>query len=137
MAHARFHQQTRDPVLHLNHLAHQQVAITQGTAPIPNLGGGHMAFRQKIAAQAVGDLAGIDPIVFLFGRSDCTQQEWVRYLYMLGVRKQVILDPPGEDGRLHRHDSWLRKSLYPYVQFPPCCSDRPFRWTWPLASFTQ
>ena len=85
-----------------------------------------MAFRQKIAAQAVGDLAGIDPIVFLFGRSDCTQQEWVRYLYLLGVRKQVILDPPGEDGRLHRHDSWLRKSLYPYVQFPPCCSDRPF-----------
>jgi hypothetical protein len=126
MAHSRFHQQPRDPVLHLNHLAHQQMPIAQGTAPIPNLGGSHVAFRQEVAAQAVGDLAGIDPIVLLFRRGDRTQHQWVRYLHLLGVRKQVIIDPPGEDRRLHRHDPWLRKSLYPQIQFPACCSDRPF-----------
>ena len=38
--------------------------IAQTAAPVPNLGGSHVAFRQEVAAQAVRDLAGIDPIVF-------------------------------------------------------------------------
>ena len=93
MAHSRFHQQARDPVLHLHHLAHQQVPVAQSAAPIPNLGGSHVAFRQKIAAQAVGDLAGIDPIVLLLCRGDRAQHQRVRDLHLLGVRQQMIIDP--------------------------------------------
>jgi hypothetical protein len=39
--------------------------IAQGAAAILNLSGSHVAFRQKVTAQAVGNLAGIDPIVLL------------------------------------------------------------------------
>jgi ABC-type bacteriocin/lantibiotic exporter with double-glycine peptidase domain len=60
VTHSGFHQQTRNPILHLHHLAHQQVSIAQGSVSVPNRGGCHVAFRQEVAAQAVGDLAGID-----------------------------------------------------------------------------
>jgi hypothetical protein len=42
------------------------------------------------------------------------------------VRKQMIIDPPGEDRRLHRHDPRLRQRPYPNVQLIPRCPDRPF-----------
>src|SRR5438128_3190980 len=38
VAHSGFHQQTRDPILHLHHLPHQQVPVAQGSAAIVNLG---------------------------------------------------------------------------------------------------
>ena len=38
----------------------------------------------------------------------------------------MIIDPAGEDRRLHRRDPRLRKSLYPNVQITPRCSDRLF-----------
>jgi transposase len=38
------------PVLH--HLPHQQMPVTRDPSPVPNLRGGHMALRQKIAAQS-------------------------------------------------------------------------------------
>ena len=96
MAHTGFQQQTRDPVLHLHHLAHQQVPVAQGPAPIPDLCGGHVALRQKVAAQAIGDLAGVNPIVLLLSRGDRAQHQWVRYLHLLGVREQMIIDPAGK-----------------------------------------
>ena len=42
------------------------------------------------------------------------------------LRKQIIIDPAGEDRRLHRHDPWLRECLDPPIQLIPGCSDRPF-----------
>src|SRR5438876_3036036 len=45
MADSCFHQQTRDAILHLHHLAHQQVAVAQGSASIANGGGCHVALR--------------------------------------------------------------------------------------------
>jgi hypothetical protein len=67
VTHSGFHQEARDPILHLNHLAYQQVTIAQGAAPIPNLRGSQMALGQEIAPQAVRNLAGIDPVVLLLG----------------------------------------------------------------------
>jgi hypothetical protein len=43
-----------------------QVSVAQRAAPVSNLGRRHVAFRQKVAAQAVGDLAGINALVLLF-----------------------------------------------------------------------
>ena len=53
-------------IFHLHHLPHQQVSIAQGSASIANLGRCHVALWQEVAAQAVGDLAGINLIVLLF-----------------------------------------------------------------------
>ena len=37
-------------------------------------------------------------IVLLFRRGDGTQHQWVRYSFTCsGVRKQVVIDPSGED----------------------------------------
>lgn len=59
MANARFHEQTRDPILHLHHMTHQQMSVTQRAPAIPNLSRRHVAFRQGITAQAISNLAGI------------------------------------------------------------------------------
>jgi len=82
-----FHQQTGDAILHLHHLAHQQVTVAQGSASIANGGGCHVALRQEVTAQAFSDLAGIDPIVLLLGRGDGAQHQRMRYLHLLRVWK--------------------------------------------------
>ena len=126
MAYARFHQQTRDAILHLHHLAYQQVAVAQGSTSIANRCGCHVAFWQKVAAQTVGDLAGIDPIVFLLGRGDGTQHQWMRYFHLLSMRRQMIVDPAGENRCFHCHRPRLRKCLHPVVQFPSRCPNLAF-----------
>src|SRR5882724_10074513 len=67
VAHPRFHQQHADLVLHLHHLPDQQVAVAQSTPSFTNGGGGHVALRQKIAPQAVANLAGVDAVVLFLG----------------------------------------------------------------------
>src|SRR6266849_1126856 len=47
VTHSGFHQQTRDPILDLHHLAHQQVAVAQRSTSVPNRGRGHVALRQE------------------------------------------------------------------------------------------
>jgi len=54
------------------------VRIAQTAAPVPNLGERDVAFRQEVAAQAVRDLAGIDPIIFLLSQSDGAQHHRVK-----------------------------------------------------------
>ena len=61
VAHSGLHQQPRNAVLHLDHLLQHKVPVAQRSAPVPDLGRSHVALRQEVAAQAVGDLAGIDP----------------------------------------------------------------------------
>jgi hypothetical protein len=87
MAHSGFQQQARNPVLHLHHLAHQQMAVAQGAAPIPKLRGRHVAFRKEVTAQAVGDLVGIDPVVLLLSQCDGAQHRRMRYLHLCRMRK--------------------------------------------------
>jgi len=119
MAHSGLQKQTRNSILHLHHLAYQQVAIAQGAAPIPNLCGDHLAFRQEVAAQAVSDLAGIDPVV-----RDRSQHYWMRDLHLCSMRKQMIVDPAREDACFHCHCPGLCKILHQYIQFVARCSDR-------------
>src|SRR5439155_17796772 len=126
VAHSGFHQQTGDPILHLHHLAYQQVSVAQGSASVSNRGGCHVAFRQEVAAQAVGDLAGIDAIVLLLGRSDGAQHQRMRYLHLLSVREQMIVDPAAENRCFYGYGPGLRKRLHSAVQFPACCSDLAF-----------
>ena len=42
-----------------------------------------MALRKEVASQAVGDLAGIDLVVLLLGRSDSPQHQRMRDLNLL------------------------------------------------------
>src|SRR5260370_15072222 len=114
--HTRLHQETRDTVLHLHHLSHQQMPLPQGAPSIPYRCRHHVALREEVAAQAVGQLAGIDPVVLLLGRRNRPQHQRMSHLYLFGVRKQVIIDPAREDRRLHGDHPWLRKSLQPAVQ---------------------
>jgi hypothetical protein len=81
---------------------------------------------KKVAAQAIGDLAGIDAIVLLLSQCNRPQHHRVRDLHLGRVRQQVIIDPAREDRRLHRHHPWLRQSLEPPVQLIPRCADGPF-----------
>jgi hypothetical protein len=85
-----------------------------------------VAFRQEVAAQAVGDLAGVDPIDLLLGRSDGAQHQRMRHLHLRRVRKQMIVDPAGENRCFHRHGPGLRKRLHPAVQFPAGCPNLAF-----------
>jgi hypothetical protein len=42
---------------------------------------------RTLTAQAIGDLAGVDPIILLLGRCDGAQHQRMRYLYLLSVWK--------------------------------------------------
>jgi NADPH:quinone reductase-like Zn-dependent oxidoreductase len=74
--------------------------VSQSTPSIPYLRGHHVALRKEVAAQAVGQLAGVDLVVLLLGRCNRTQHQRVSHLDLRGVRKQVIVDPAAEDRRL-------------------------------------
>jgi len=50
----------------------------------------------------------------------------MRYLHLLGVRQQMIVDPAGENRRFHGHRPGLRKSLHPALEFASRCSDLAF-----------
>src|ERR1700737_4527816 len=101
--HTCLHQQSRDTVLHLHHLPHQQMPVPQGTPSIPYLCVHHVALREEVASQTVADLAGIDLIVLLLGGCNRSQHQRVSHLDLGSVRKQMIVDPAGEDRCLHRH----------------------------------
>src|SRR5580700_5410380 len=100
--------------------------VAQDSASIPNLGRCHVAFRQEVTAQAVGNLAGINPIILLFRRRDGTQHQRMRHFYLGRVWQQMIIDPAREDSRFHRYAPRLRKSLHPAVQFASRCPDLAF-----------
>src|SRR5213080_1185925 len=100
--------------------------VVEGPSRLLDWGGCHVAFRQEVAAQAVGDLAGIDAIVLLLGRSDGAQHQRMRYLHLLSVREQMIVDPAAENRCFYGYGPGLRKRLHPAVQFPACCSDLAF-----------
>src|SRR5258707_1668067 len=70
VTHTGFHQQHRNFVLHLYRLADQQVPIAQGAPSFTNFSRGHVALRQEIAAQAVGNLFGIDAVVLFLSYRD-------------------------------------------------------------------
>jgi hypothetical protein len=44
----------------------QQIAVPQRAPAFANGRGGHVTLRQKIAAQTIANLAGVDAIVLLF-----------------------------------------------------------------------
>jgi len=48
------------------------------------------------------------------------------YLHLLGLRKQVIVDPAGEDRRFHRDHPGVGKGFYPGIKFAPRRSDLAF-----------
>src|ERR1017187_6848114 len=91
--------------------------VAQGSASIPNLGWCHVAFRQEVTAQAVSNLAGINPIILLFRCGDGAQHQRMRHLYLGRVGQQMIIDPAREDRGFHGYAPGLRKSLHPAVQF--------------------
>jgi hypothetical protein len=55
VAHTRLHQ-PGDTFLHLHHLIDHQVPVSQPSAPISYLRGGHVALGQKVAAQAASSI---------------------------------------------------------------------------------
>ena len=111
------HQQTGDTVLHLHHLLDHQVPLSQRSSSVPDLRRGHVAFWQEITPHTVGDLAGIDPVVLLLGCGNGSEHQRMRHLHPLGVRKQMVIDPPGKDRRFHGDRAGLRHSPNPAVQF--------------------
>src|SRR5947199_112291 len=83
-----------------------------------------MAFRQKVTAQAVRDLAGIDAIILLLGRCDRSQHHRMRHFHLCSMREQMIVDPAREDACFHRHGPGLRKCLDPAIQLGASCAYR-------------
>jgi len=81
---------------------------------------------RKFAAQAVGDLAGINPIVLLFGCCNRAQHQGMRHLHLFRMWEQMIVDPARENRRFHHHCPGLRKSPHPAIQFASRCSDLAF-----------
>jgi len=77
-------------------------------------------------AQAVGDLACINLVVLLFGRSNRSQHQRMRDLHLLRMRKQMIVDPAREDRRFHRDRPGLWQRHYPGIQLAPGRSDLAF-----------
>src|SRR3984885_6325370 len=117
-------QQPANFVLHLHHLADQQIAIAQRAPPFANGRGGHVTLRQKITPQAVTDLAGVDVIVFLFCRCDGSQHQWMPHLQGGCVRQQVIVDPTSKNRGFHGCGPRLWKCSHPAVQIKTCRGNR-------------
>jgi hypothetical protein len=103
VADAGLHQHLRDLVLQLDVLSDQQLAVTQGASSLPDLHRCHIALRQEVAAQAVGDLACIDAIVLLLRDGNRTQHQGMSHLHRCRMRSKVVVDPAREHRRFHRY----------------------------------
>lgn len=75
--------------------------------PVADLSRGHVALGKEITTKTVGDLAGIDLVVLPLGRRNSSQHQGMSNLHLLGMRKQVVVDPPGEDRRLYGYSERL------------------------------
>src|SRR5579863_4922617 len=102
------------------------MAVAQNPPPVPDRSRRHVALGQEVASEAVGDLAGIDAIVLLFGRRDGPQHQRVRHFYGCGMRQQMVIDPPAEHRCFHRDGARLRKRSHPSVQLAPARADFAF-----------
>src|ERR1700733_9512477 len=85
-----------------------------------------MTLWQKVASQAVSNLASIDLVVLLLGCGDRPQHQRMRNLYLLRMRKQVVINPSGKDRRFHGDHAGLWHRPDPSVQFPASRSDLAF-----------
>ena len=94
-----------------------QVPVSQCSASVPDLPRSHVALWQEITPYTVGDLAGIDPVVLLLGSRNGSEHEWMRHLHLLGVRKQMVIDPTGKNRRFHSDRAGLRHRPNSAVQF--------------------
>src|SRR5579862_4447348 len=102
------------------------MAVAQNPPPVADRPRRHVALGQEVAPEAVGDLAGIDAIVLLFGRRDGPQHQRVRHFYGCGMRQQMVIDPPAEHRCFHRDGARLRKRSHPSVQLAPARADFAF-----------
>jgi hypothetical protein len=83
-----------------------------------------VAFRQKVTAQAVGNLAGINPIIFFLSSGNGAQHDGMRYFHRGCMRLQMIIDPAGEDRGFHRHRPGLWQGFHPIIQLAACGINR-------------
>jgi hypothetical protein len=74
-----FRQQNSNLVLHLHHLTHQQVALTQRTPAPEKCGRSHVALRQKVTPQVVAKLIRIDGLDLLFRCRNRSQHQRMRH----------------------------------------------------------
>jgi hypothetical protein len=102
----------------------QILAVAECSPSVSSLGRCHVALRQEIAAQAVGDLAGVNAIIFLLGGCDRSQHQRVRYFDLCRMRMEMIVDPAGKNRCFHSHRPGLRKGF---------SSSRPARSGFPQA----
>ena len=100
--------------------------VAQYTAPVPDLGRSHVALGKKVTAQAIGDLACINLVVLLLGRSNRSKHQRMRNLHLLGMRKQMIVNPSREDRRFHGDRPGLWQGVNPGIQLAPGRSDLAF-----------
>ena len=119
VADAGLHQQLRDLVLQLDVLPDQQLPVAQGASALPDLHRCHVALRQEVTAQAVGDPACIDAIVLLLRHGNGTQHQRMSHLHRCRVRSKVVVDPARKHGRFHRHRPGLRQRPNPLPQALP------------------
>src|SRR3954447_14185580 len=82
-----------------------------------------MALGKEVTTETVRDLAGINFVVLLRG-CDRAQHHWMRHLHLCSMRKQMIVDPAGEDRRFHRYRPGRWKSFHPAIQVRACCRNR-------------
>jgi len=75
-----------------------------------------VALGQEVAPQAIGDLGRIDLVVLLLGCGNGPQHKRVRDLHLLGMRKQMVVNPAGEDRRFHGDHPGLRQSPDPHIK---------------------
>jgi len=70
VAHPGFRQRRANLDFHLHRLMHQKVAVAQGASSLTDRHRGQVSPRQKIAAQTVANLVGVDVVVLLFRGRD-------------------------------------------------------------------
>jgi hypothetical protein len=81
---------------------------------------------EEITSKTVGDLAGIDLVVLPLRCGNGPQHQGMGNLHLFGMRKQVIVDPAGEDRRFHGYHPGLGKSFDPGIKLAPRRSDLAF-----------
>ncbi len=79
-----------------------------------------MALGQEVTAQAIGDLARVDAVIFFLGRGNCPEHERMRHFHCCSVRFQVIVDPAGKDRPSIAALSSRRRGLGGFAATLPC-----------------
>jgi len=113
---AHFHEKARGFVFHAHVFAHEQVAVSQCDAQLPDVFAGHVGLGEPVAAKRVCEFFGVEAVVLFLARADGAQHVAVTHFKVIGVGPQEVINPAGEQRGFHGYGPGAGQAVSEAVQ---------------------